>query len=137
MNSINPTSEVLDDEWLARYIFSSRHFRPSDLTVRPEAFSPPSSLEFSVSRHLERNEEELWKTGRAIGRARPDSRLYGRADLQAISPRSSGLNVKSAPMLDDNGHAVLVGWPPDKASQKIIQLELARSAKFIPNRELE
>ena len=136
MNSSANIPEVLDDEWLARFIFSRRHFRAPDLTVKPEAFSPPLNLEFSVNRHLELTEEELWTIGRAVGTTRPDANLYGRADLQATTPRKIGLHVKSAPMDENSGHAILIGWPSDKPSQMIIQQQLAQFAKYLPSPDL-
>lgn len=124
---------VRDDEKLARYIFSSSHIRTSDSTVKPEAFSPPRDLRLSVTRHLDLNEENLWRLGRNAGIRRPDSKLYGRADLQAIVPRNQSLDVESDPLPDNQEHAVVIKWPEDKPLQKIIALELARLASYLPN----
>jgi len=119
--------DILDNEWLARMVFAKRHFRPSDNTVKPEAFMPPPDLNLSVTRHMHLTEEEIWETGRQIGVKR-EKELYGRADVQAGAFRENLLDVRSDP--PPPSHAVAYKWPLDKDKQMIIALELAKRAKY-------
>ncbi len=56
---------VASDEQLARFIYSSRHIRNSDNTVKADAFIPHPHTELSITRHLEATEEEIWSEGDA------------------------------------------------------------------------
>jgi len=119
---------VQDSEWLARFIFSRSHIRTSDNTAKPDAFVPPLSLELSVTRHIGLSDEEIWQEGT---NARPSATLYGRADLQAVDARNTSLQVSPDP--PPKNHAIITGWPTEKPARKIIALELARSAHYLPN----
>lgn len=133
MSNSETVLDVGDKEWLARYIFSSSHIRPSDSTVRSDAFMPPPDLRLSVTRHLSVSEAEIWTAGKHAGANRPTATLYGRADFEALLARNQSLDIKPDPLLDNQGHAVVIGWPIGKPEQKIIALELARSARFVAN----
>ena len=129
MSQTKIDSEVLDDELLARFIFSSSHVR-ADLSVKPEAFMPPANLELSVVRHKDLNQYGLWQIGRSI---RPEATLHGRADFQAMVARNQDLQIKLDPLPDNDAHCLVSGWPLRKPEQKIKALEIARTAQYSPN----
>lgn len=94
-------------ETLARYVFARSHFRPSDNTVKPDAFMPPADLEMSVTRHLNATEDELWNVGKAIGETSQRT-LRGRADIGVADCIDQQLQVLSAPLEDNPNHAHIV-----------------------------
>jgi len=127
---MSETSElpVEDDELLARFVPFSGWIRPSNQTVKPDAFMPPENLELSVIRHVGLSIQELWQIGQSIVAARP-AKLHGRADIGAGDVRKQSLDV--VPTSQPRNHAHITGWPREKSAQKIIAQELAASATFI------
>ncbi|MDE3068088.1 MAG: hypothetical protein KGJ60_11130 [Verrucomicrobiota bacterium] len=124
-------SFVGDSELLARFITSSKWFRPSSQTVKQDAFIPYPHPDLSVTRHHSLSEEKIWEIGQTISDARPAT-LYGRADVLAGEVRKQKLTVESRPVPENLNHACISGWPADKPAQKILALELAATASFIP-----
>lgn len=122
---------VAPDELLARYVLQSNYFRSSDLTVKPDAFVPYPHRDTSVTRHRDATESEIWDCGRAVA-AETDKTLYGRADVVAADCLAHRLTVIAAPLKGNSNHADISSWPPDKPTQKIVALEIAAAAKFIP-----
>lgn len=130
MSSEGTQTFVEANELLARFVTSSRWFRPSDSTVKPEAFIPYPYPELSVTRHRQFSEEELWKVGQAITDGRTIN-LHGRADISAENVRKQKLTVEPRPVPENLNHADILGWPPDKPAQKILALELAAAARLV------
>jgi hypothetical protein len=124
-------SFVDDSELLARFITWSKWFRSTDKTVKSDAFIPYPYPDLSVSRHKALSEKELWEIGQTIADARPAT-LYGRADISTEEVRKQKLTVESRPVPENLNHASISGWPADKPAQKIIALELAAAAQFVP-----
>lgn len=122
--------QVTGDELLARFIYQSSHIRPSDRTVKPNAFLPPANLLCSVTRHLQATEDELWSVGQD-GAQQRGATLHGRADLKAEVCTGQGLSVLKAPIQGNPNHADVSGWPADKPAQKIIAQELAAAASLV------
>ncbi len=122
-------SPVTDNEWLARFILFSRWVRSSDQRVRQDAFIPYPFPDLSVTRHLGLSDAELWQLGQAVADQRP-AVLYGRADIQAL--RVKGQSLRIVPTRNPKNHANITGWPSGKPAQKIIALELADKAHFVP-----
>ena len=61
------TDFISHDEFLARYITSSKWYRKKDQTVKQDAFIPPENpLELSTTRHLNLSENEIWDVGNEI-----------------------------------------------------------------------
>lgn len=121
---------ITNSELLARYITSSKWFRPSNQTVRQDAFIPHPYPDLSVTRHKSLSEQEIWGIGQGIADSRPAT-LYGRADITAGEVRKQKLTVEPKPVPENLNHASISGWPVDKPAQKILALELAAVARFI------
>jgi hypothetical protein len=117
-------------EILARYILASSHFRRSDNSVKPDAFIPHPRIELSLTRHFQATEEELWNEGRRVSLLRQLT-LYGRADVSVDAFLSESLQVVAKPLPENPNHADAIGWPANKAEQKIKALEIARNAAFV------
>lgn len=127
----NNVPPVGSDEKLARYVLQSSHIRRSDATVKADAFVPHPYQDLSVNRHLSATEIELWESGGRIA-TKIGKTLHGRADVQVEICLRQKLTVEAAPEDGNPNHANIVGWPADKPLQKIIALELAASARFVP-----
>lgn len=121
---------VADNEWLARYILRKDHVR-ADGTVKPDPFIPFKHVELSVTRHLGLSESDLWAAGETVA-TQVGEDMYGRADAIADVFVRQKLKVLSAPVVGNVNHANVVGWPPDKKTQKEIALLIAREAAFKP-----
>ena len=122
--------QVSPTEVLARYVLSSGWFRPSDKTVKADAFMPPQNLRLSVTRHLGLAESELWDLGRAVATQRqPPANLHGRADIATADVTVRFLKVE--PTATPRNHANIVGWPAEKPGQKMLALQLASTARFV------
>ena len=122
---------VLPDETLARFILQSCHIRKGDNTVKPEAFVPHPYQDLSVTRHLGLTQAEIWTVGEDVAR-QTGKNLHGCADNQASSYLDQALQVLPDPTPSNPNHANVVGWPQEKAMQKIIALEIAARSSFIP-----
>jgi hypothetical protein len=119
-------------EFLSRFVTSSRWIR-ADQTVKPDAFIPYPYPDLSVTRHKNNSESQIWEVGKKIVNSRPEPpTLYGRADLTAGEVRKAKLEVEAQPDQTNPNHAVIIGWPTDKPSQKIRAQELAVVARFRP-----
>ena len=130
MSGEGTSSFVTNNELLARFITSSKWFR-NNQTVRQDAFIPYPYPDLSVTRHKSLSEQEIWKVGQEISDARPTT-LYGRADVSAEEVRKQKLTVEPRPVPENLNHACVLGWPLDKPAQKILALELAAVARFVP-----
>lgn len=119
-----------DSEVISRFVTFSKWFRPSDKTLKQDAFIPHREPEVSVCRQKGLSVSNIWEIGKKIASSQsPPLKLYGRADLTVSSVRAVKLNVLAQPVSDNENHAVIVGWPSDKPAQKIFAAELAAAAK--------
>ena len=130
MSGEGTSSSVKNSELLARFITSSKWFRPSNQTVKQDAFIPYPYPDLSVTRHKSLSEQEIWKIGQEIADARPAT-LHGRADISVEEVRKQKLTVEPRPVPENLNHACVLGWPRDKPTQKILALELAAAARFV------
>jgi hypothetical protein len=129
---------VTDNELLARYVTTSRHFRSSDNTVKQDLFMPHPYIELSVTRHIDTTESEIWGVGFDVAN-QMDRKLYGRADIQVSDCKIDSLRVTQKPIIPENpNHADIEGWPSAKQDQKAIALKLAASASklIVPSTDL-
>ncbi len=129
--------DVEPDETLARFIFSGKHIRSSDDTVKPDAFVPHPRDELSVTRHRDATESEVWDAGRAVAEVRQRT-LHGRGDVVADAFFERGLVLHPDPVIghatlpDNPNHANVMGWPKDdKGRQRLIALQIAAQAKLV------
>ena len=125
------------DEELARFIFSSRHLRTSDNTIKPDAFLPHPQTELSVTRHRDASESELWSAGRAVAGIRKRT-LHGRGDVVAAVFLERGLGLHADPVMgdailpDNPNHANVTGWPKDdRGRQRLLALQIAAQANLV------
>lgn len=129
MNEDVSFTPVTDSEVLARFVLSRGWIRSSNGTVKPDAFIPYPWPDLSVTRHVGLSIEEIWQIGQTVADSRPAT-LYGRADIQALSVTNQSLQI--VPTREPKNHANITGWPKDKPAQKIIALQLAADAWYVP-----
>jgi hypothetical protein len=127
--SHNLKATVDDNEKLARYIFSTRHFSRQPTRVKMEAYMP-SRGEVSVFRINGLDQASIWEIGSDVAKKR-ERTLYARGDTNAEDVRKIGLNIR--PDEPPPRHANIVDWPPDneKPRQKVIALQLAAAATLV------
>lgn len=123
---------VQNDEMLARAIVVSGWIRSSDNTVKQDAFMPHPYVELSMTRHAGATEAELWADCRRVAALRQRT-LHGRADLNAGAFVEQGLRVEAAPLPENPNHVNATGWPTERSAQKLMALEIANRAKFLPS----
>jgi hypothetical protein len=122
---------IKDDEPLGRYIFSKSHFSSENNKVKSSAFMPPADLQLSVFRTQGLDEKTIWNIAEneIIKKSSSPNKLYGRAEILSFAVKSTGLE------LDPNNipprHANIIGWPQEKAKQKMIAIELATKASLV------
>jgi hypothetical protein len=131
VSDVETSPSIKNEELLARFITSSKWFRQSNQTVKQDAFIPYPYPDLSVTRHKSLSEPEIWKIGQEISDARPAT-LYGRADISAEEVRKQKLTIEPRPVPENLNHACILGWPLDKPAQKILALEFAAVARFVP-----
>lgn len=121
---------VACDELLARFVLFSSHIRKGEHSVKPDAFMPHPRVETSLTRHVEATTHELWQEGLRVASIR-GTHLHGRADVSALAFAAESLAVVARPLQENPNHADAIGWPPDKAAQKMIATEIARKSKLV------
>ena len=129
----DPKTAIGDDEKLARYIFSARHFSREKLRVKAEAFMP-SRGEVSVFRIDGLDEEAIWEIGNDVALKREQT-LYARGDTKANDIRNIQDEEIRLDIVRDEPpprHANIVGWPEnDKPRQKVLALQIAATASLV------
>lgn len=122
------TKQVSPEEKLTRYLFSKNHYSPQNNRVKYGAFLPNSNGKTSVFRISKLSEKKIWNIGETQVASSIGKSIKGRGDILARYVFLSKLEI-----LPDNNpprHANIVGWPDEKAEQKIIALELAENANL-------
>jgi len=111
-------------ETLARYLYSKNQYRPSDNSVKHNAFIPPPNKQLSVFRITALLENEIWRIGDSLSDRTP----LGRADIQAESVYDADLLI----FLDDipPRHANIINWPEEQSAIKLKAIELAQKARL-------
>lgn len=125
MNIIN------DEELLSRYIFTKKHIRSSDNTIKGDAFIPPtSSLSTSVTRHATNSEQEIWDIGAKVSAIRKKT-LHGKGEIKSKHVRKINLDVLPTPSKPPElnpHHADIIKWPTEKEDRKEKAFLLARES---------
>lgn len=118
-------------ETLSRFIFTRRHIRREEGTVKADAFVPHPYQELSVNRDREATDVETWDVGRRIA-SRRGKTLAGRGDVLAATYHSQNLQTVADPIEGNPNHVNVKGWSKNnKAGQKLIAQEIAAVAKLL------
>ena len=118
------------DENVARFILEKSYFRPSNKTVRHNAFMPHrGSGTTSIFRIINLADIEIYEIGRrfvANPRGKP---LLGRADIGVSQIIKQKLSVEPDTTPHPR-HANICGWTEDSSKNKMIAIELAAEAQL-------
>ena len=124
---------VAPDEPATRYIFDKDHFSEGKGVVKYAAFLPSKKTgDISVYRVKKCSEWRIWALGKHfVGRLRLDNViLCARADLPARAFVQQGLRV-IAKKRPHQRHAIVNGWPGEKAGQRVKAIALARDSVLV------
>lgn len=114
---------------LCRFIFSRKHFVPSQRRVKGDAFLPTGKppRETSVSRITGLKEHVVWRIGEAVAQT-SERVLHARGDVLAKAVFSAGLEIR--PDNRPKRHAAIVGWPEQKDRQMLLAQRIAAAAEL-------
>lgn len=113
------------NEIFSRYILSSRWYRNSDQTIRPDAFIPFPHPDLSVTRHKDVSKARLWELGQTVA-LKTNKTLHGRTDFEASLCFQKGLDANND--VPPQNHVNISDWPKDKSEQKMIAIEIAKES---------
>lgn len=122
-------AEVSPAESVARFITQKSYYRPSNLTVRHNAFMPNRDGETSIYRIVGLNDEDIFEIGRLFVADEMKKPLIGRADIVVSRILERQLRVEPDPSPHPR-HANIVDWPEDKSKHRLIAIELADEAEL-------
>lgn len=121
--------EVSPSESVSRFITQRSYYRPSDRTVRHNAFMPNRNGETSVYRIIDLDDQEIFEIGSRLVAYVMKKPLIGRADIVVSKILDRELRVDPDPRPHPR-HANIVNWPEDESKHKLIALELAAEAEL-------
>ena len=95
---------ITSEENLSRFVTSKQYFRPSNNTIKWNAFMPNKNGETSVFRTYELLDNEIW----LLGEWHLTKQVLGRGDIAVSRVTDKGLKVvpDDTPMR----HANILGW---------------------------
>ncbi|QDV42508.1 hypothetical protein Enr13x_23560 [Stieleria neptunia] len=119
------------NERLSRFILTKRHVNQETKLPKADAFVPHPYDELSVTRDLDASEQEVWQAGHDVAQQRSKP-LMGRCDVIAASYVGQKLKTVPDPVDGNPNHVNVALWPSDKPQQRLIALEIAAVATFVP-----
>lgn len=120
--------EVSSEEIIGRFINQRSYYRPSEGTVKHNAFMPASNGELSVYRISNLINEQVWAIGDEFV-ANRGRNILGHAKVLASCITTEGLLILSKPKPHPL-HADVVNWPESKSEQKLKAMLLAANASL-------
>src|SRR4030042_3316256 len=92
-------NEILLTELLTRYIIDKSYYRPSNKTVRYNAFMPaPKTCDTSVYRISDMDSIEIWDIGNEFVAKPRHKELKGRADINVAAVLDVCLKIQPDPI---------------------------------------
>lgn len=132
MKGILDLDELISpDESITRFISQKTYFRPSNKTVRHNAFMPNRDGETSVYRIIGIDEAEIYEIGKEFYSDIIDKPLLGRADIVVLEILKHELTVEPEPAPHPR-HANILNWPDEDEGSKrrLIAVQLAAEAQL-------
>jgi len=123
--------KVINDpaELIGRHITQKSYFRPSDGTVKHNAFMPNKNGETSVYRINGLTNQEIWAIGDRFVGAVIGKPILGHAEILADSILSKNLSIISKPKPHPL-HADIMNWPESPSEKKSLAQKLAAGANL-------
>jgi len=120
---------IQSSEPIARFITDKAYFRPSNKTVRHNAFMPNRDGETSVYRIIGLVDPEIFEIGQRYVANKRNKPLLGRADIEVSKVFDRDLSVISDPNPHPR-HANIVDWPEEREKYRLLAVELAAEAEL-------
>ena len=120
---------IKSSEPLSRFITEKSYYRPSDKTVRHNAFMPNRDGETSVYRIIGLGDPEIFEIGQRFVADKRNKPLLGRADINVLKILEKELKVISDPDPHPR-HANIVDWPEEREKYRLIAVELADESEL-------
>ena len=121
--------EVSPSEYVARFITQKSYYRPSNQTVRYNAFMPNRDGETSVYRITDINNTEINEIGHSFVADKLKQPLKGRAEIIVSNILEKKLKVEPDPNPHPR-HANIIDWPEDRAKHRLIAIQLSEEAEL-------
>ena len=116
--------EVAGSEPICRFVFGKDYYRPSDESVRHNAFMPNNDGETSVYRTISLSDEKIYDLGKGFVAPERKKPIKGWVNIEASRIMEQQLRVDPKPK-PHHRHANIVDWPEDREKIRLIALELA------------
>jgi hypothetical protein len=117
-------------EEITRYVTQKSYFRPSDNTVRHNAFMPPKNNQLSVYRTTNVEPSEVWAIGDQYVAVLLQQDLIAKAVLNSRIIYDCGLVIEDDPIPHER-HANIVGWQTAPTETRLIAMKLAAAATLV------
>ncbi len=121
--------EVAASEPICRFIMGTDYYRPSDKSVRHNAFMPNKHGETSVYRTIALNAEKIYDLGERFVAPARKKPIKGWADILASRIMEQQLRVDPKPH-PHHRHANIVDWPEDREKNRLIAIKLASESEL-------
>lgn len=130
---VSPNKERLPDsvaenEKIARFIFSSKHYAKEVGRVKYAAYLPARNGESSVYRIDNISWEGVWKIGKEYVET-GERKIRACAETSALEIRRNALKVTPETTVHYR-HANIVSWPHEKDERKMLAMEIANKSQL-------
>ena len=121
--------EVAASEPICRFVTGKDYYRPSDESVRHNAFMPNKDGETSVYRTISLNDEKIYDLGKRFVAPKKKKPIKGWADILASRIMEQQLRVDPK-LHPHHRHANIVDWPKDREKNRLIAIKLASESEL-------
>jgi len=121
--------EVAASEPICRFVFGTDYYRPSDKSVRHNAFMPNNAGETSVYRTISLNDEKIYDLGERYVAPMRKKPIRGWAKILASRITEQELRVDPK-LIPHYRHANIVDWPESNNENKVKALKLASKSEL-------
>lgn len=127
-----PTTNILANETVSRFLTSKSQFAKSKNIVKYSAFKPNRDGETSVYRTTGISNTEIWLIGEKfvrtpIAKRHGSCTLYGRGDIEAKEILNASLALVPKPKPHPR-HADILNWPENNENRLMLAIMLANKA---------
>lgn len=117
-------------EEITRYITQKAYFRPSNNTVKHNAFMPPKSNQLSIYRTTGVEPKDVWVIGDQYVAALLHQDLIAKAVLNSRIIYDCGLAIEDDPIPHER-RANIIGWQTASTETRLIAMKLAAAATLV------
>ena len=119
-----------EGEEVTRFITQKSYYRPSNGTVKHNAFMPPRNNQLSVYRTTGLQQPEVWFIGEQFVAPQLQCEILGKAVINSLVVYREGLAIHDHPSPHER-HANVVGWDSVGTEVRLIAIKLADAAQLV------